>query len=514
MQLPLQGSLCFILLTMKKFLTIAIAMLFQTVIFAQGIDDANLFTQTYYQGTAKALGMGNAMGAVGGDMTAININPASMGIYRSSELTFSCNLLDNHNSSTYYGNNKEGNLFRFSIPNMGFVLSKERSNYKGLRFTQFGVGLTRTNDFNVRTNALGINPSSSLVDNYLNQIRNDYYPEGYNGELYTSMFPTSLLEENASAYTILPAWRTDLIDLFGPENNRYYSSPVPQGNIWQGQECDFKGRSEAWTFAGSANFFDKLFIGISVDLAHTKRFGTKVFKESRVEGTDTDFNEWSFTEDLHSTGWGGNAKIGFIYHATPWLRFGGAFHSPTIFSFSESWQTTTESEINWNPKKSLSPESHYEYTFIKPMKWIGSLAFVVGQKGMISLDAEYVNFGAARFKANDYDYGPTNEQIKSTLGRTLNLRLGTEWNLGGTYLRFGAAYYGSPFGLGKVGGSIKKASCGVSVPISANFTFDFAYELSHGKTYTTLYDAGELGIESITQSQFRHILLTTLKVRF
>ena len=494
MQLPLQGSLCFILLIMKKFLTIAIAVLFQTIIFAQGIDDANLFTQTYYQGTAKALGMGNAMGAVGGDMTAININPAGMGIYRSNEITMSLNLLDNYTKSTYYGTQNDGNQLRLSIPNVGFVRAKQRSNYRGLRFTQFGIVFTRTNDFNLQSNALGINPTSSMIDNYLARIN------GYSENELQDAFP----------YDIYPARKTNLIEPY--EDG--YDSPVPQGNIWQGQECSFKGRSEAWTFAGSLNINERFFVGISLDLAHTKRFGTKVFKESRVEGTETDFSQWSFTEDLTSTGWGGNAKIGFIYHATPWLRFGGAFHSPTIFSFSESWQTTTESEINWNPKKSLSPESHYEYTFIKPMKWIGSLAFVVGQKGMISLDAEYVNFGAARFKANDYDYGPTNEQIKSTLGRTLNLRLGTEWDLGGTYLRFGAAYYGSPFGLGKVGGSIKKASCGVSVPISANFTFDFAYELSHGKTYTTLYDAGELGIESITQSQFRHILLTTLKVRF
>ena len=499
---------------MKKILTIAFVLLIPVAMFAQGVDDANLFSQTYYQGTAKALGMGNAMGAVGGDMTAVCINPAGMGIYRSSEITASLNLLDNYSTSTYYGDKKDGNIFRFSIPNLGFVFAKERSNYKALRYTQFGFGLTRTNDFNMRTNALGINPSSSMVDNYLNQIRNDYYPEGYNGELYTSMFSTSLLEENASAYTILPAWRTYLIDLFGPENNRYYSSPVPQGNIWQGQECDFKGRSESWTFAGSANFFDKLFIGISVDLAHTKRFGTKVFKESRVEGTETDFNQWSFTEDLSSTGWGGNAKVGFIYHATPWFRFGAAFHSPTLYAFSEKWQTTTEAEINWVTNKSLSPQANYEYTFISPLKCVGSLAFVVGQQGMVSLDAEYMNYGMARFRANDFDYTPTNESIKESLGHTLNFRLGTEWYVGGTYLRFGTAYYGSPFGIGQTGGSVKKASCGVTVPVSSSITFDFAYELSHGTNYITLYDAGDLGIESITQKQNKHLLLTTLKIRF
>lgn len=480
--------------TMKKTLIIAAALLIQTVAFAQGVDDACLFSQTYYQGTAKALGMGNALGAVGGDMTAVCINPASMGIYRSSELTTSLSLSDNYNTSTYYGDKKDGNIFRFSIPNVGYVHAKERSNYKALRYTQFGVGLTRTNDFNVRTNAIGINPSSSMVDNYLARV------DGYTEEELQDAFP----------YDINPAWKTGLIYL---DDNHFYNSPVPQGNIWQGQEREFKGRSEAWTFAGSANFFDKLFVGISIDLAHTKRFGTKVFKESRVEDT-VKFNQWSFTEDLSSTGWGGNVKVGFIYHATPWFRFGAAFHSPTLYAFSEKWQTTTEAEINWITNKSLSPQSNYEYTFISPLKCMGSLAFVIGQQGMISLDVEYTNYGMARFKASDYDYTPTNESIKENLGHTANFRLGTEWYVGGTYLRFGTAYYGSPFGFGQTGGSVKKVSCGVSVPVSASTSFDFAYELSHGKNFITLYDAGDLGIESITHSNYRHLLLTTLKIRF
>lgn len=483
---------------MKKILTIVAAILLQMSAFAQGVDDANLFSQTYYQGTAKALGMGNAMGAVGGDMTAVCINPAGMGIYRSPELTMSCNFLDNYSTSTYYGDKKDGNIFRFSIPNVGFVYAKERSNYKALRYTQFGVGLTRTNDFNMRTNAMGINPTSSMVDNYLARA------EGYSESELKDAFP----------YDINPALNTGLIYFYKDQEGSHYDSPVPQGNIWQGQECDFKGRSEAWTFAGSINLYDRFFIGLSVDLLHAKRFGTKVFKESRIDGTETDFNQWSFTEDLSSTGWGIDAKVGFIYHATPWFRFGAAFQSPSQYAFSEKWQTTTEAEINWVTNKSLSPQANYEYTFTSPLKCVGSLAFVIGQQGMISLDAEYMNYGMARFKANDFDYTPTNESIKETLGHTLNFRLGTEWYVGGTYLRFGTAYYGSPFGLGQSGGSVKKASCGVSVPVSARTTFDFAYEFSHGTNYITLYDAGDLGIESITQKQNRHLLLTTLKIRF
>ena len=182
---------------MKKPYIIAIAFLLATTASAQNADDACLFSQTYYQGTAKALGMSNAMGAVGGDMTAVNINPASKRIYRSSEITTTLGLLDNYHSSTYYGTTNGGNKMRLSIPNVGYVHAKEKSNFRGLRFTQFGFGLTRTNDFNMVTNAEGINPGSSMIDNYLAQIN------GYSENELQDFFP----------YTVYPAWSTYLIDI-------------------------------------------------------------------------------------------------------------------------------------------------------------------------------------------------------------------------------------------------------------------------------------------------------------
>ena len=483
---------------MKRTLTTTIALLFVIFAFAQGADDACLFSHTYYQGTAKATGMGNALGAVGGDMTSICINPAGMGVYRSNEFTFSLGLMDNYISSDYYGTNHGGNKMRLSIPNTGYVSTKQRSNYRPLRYTQFGIGLTRTNDFNMSALCKGINPNSSKIDSYLARI------DGYAPDDLHADFP----------YDIYPAWSTYLIDLYEEDLGEYYGSPVPQGNIWQGQDNEFRGRSEAWTFAYSANYFDKLFLGMSLDLAHIKRFGTRTFQESRVDGTDTEFNQWHYQEDLSSTGWGVNLKAGLIYHANSWLRLGAAFHTPTIYSFDETWQTETESQILGVTRKSLSPESNYEYTFVSPLKWVGSMAFVMGNQGIISLDAEYTNYGAAKFKANDYDYTQTNDDIKYTYGSTFNFRVGSEWLMGSSYLRLGAAYYGSPFGFGEMGGSIKKASCGISVPAGVDTTFDLAYELTYGQSYHILYDAGELGIEAITQKQFKNLVVATLKVRF
>ena len=497
MQFKSEGGL-FYTNTMKRFLTIIFVLLFCITLFGQGSDDACLFSQTFYQGTAKALGMGNAMGAVGGDMTAVSINPAGMGIYRNNEFTTTLNLLDNYHRSSYYGTDNGANKIRLSIPNLGWVSTKPRSNFRPLRFTQFGIGLTRLNDYNLHTYAKGINPTSSKIDEYLARI------DGYSQFELRDAFP----------FDIYPAWSTYLIDLYEDEIGPYYSSPVPQGNIRQGQENNFKGRSEEWTFAGSANFFDQLYIGASANLRHIKREGTKDFQESSVEGADTEFNQWNFKENLSSDAWGGNLKAGFIYYANPWLRFGAAFHSPSIYNFNESWQTETESQINWVFQKSYSPQSNYEYTFFSPLKWVGSLAFIIRHQGIVSFDAEYINFGAARFKASDYDYDAINENIKNNFGKTFNFRLGSEWSLGNSYLRLGTAYYGSPFGIGKTSGSIKKASMGLGLPVSEATTFDFAYELSYGTSYIYLYDAGELGIEPVRQRQFKNNLAATLKVRF
>ena len=482
---------------MKKTITTLLLTLFGAMLFAQGTDDAYRFSQTYYQGTAKSLGMGNALGAVGGDMTSVSINPAGIGLYRSSELTMTLNLADNFHTASYYGTKESANKFRISIPNVGFVKTTPKSNYKPLRYSQFCISLNRTNDYNLHTYASGMNPTSSKIDEYLTRIY-DYLPY----EL-----------QSAFAYDIYPAWCTELIDY--DNQGSYYTSPVPQGGIIQSTEQDFKGRAEEWAFGYSANFFDKLYFGICADIAHIKRKGTTVFQESMPDQSDidTDFNSWSFTETLSSSGYGVNGKIGLIWIANRWLRLGAAFHSPTIYSFDESWQTQTESQIAWITRKSLSPQSNYKYYLFTPLKWIGSAAFFIGEQGMISLDAEMINFGAARLYANDYDYSSINQDITETYGRTFNFRLGTEWRIKDSYLRLGAGYYGSPFGLGDENLSAKKASVGISLPVGSAVTFDFAYEFTHGLRQYYLYNVDFLEIEPVYQKQFRHVAIATLKVR-
>ena len=489
---------------MKHTLFIIAAVFTAITAFGQSADDAMLFSQNFYQGTAKSMALGSAMGAIGADMTAISINPAGMGVYRSNELTFSTGLTNNQSHSTYYGNSTDiQNNVGMNIPNLGLIHAEETSNSGGFRFKQFGFSLTRTNDFNSKAFASGFNPNSSLMDNYLGQI-----PDGYNPNNFKNEFP----------YTLSPAWETFLLDI---DSANFFTSPVPQGTLQQEQAKSYKGRSEEWTFALSGNYNNRLFIGASIGLDHIKRVGTKTHTEYTTSATSTDFEtnfkKLDFTEDIASNGLGVNLKIGAIYFLTTWMRIGAAYHTPTLYNFDETWKTITEAHYipnsYYNSYYSFSsPVSNYEYDFYSPQKFIGSMAFIINHRGLISLDVDVMNFGRAKFDCKDYDYSNTNQDIKDTFKTTMNFRVGTEWQYKNVYFRGGCAYYGSPFGFGETSNSLKKASCGLGIQVNEGVLFDFAYEFSHGKQFYTLYAYED--IEPICQTLNRHAAVATIKVKF
>ena len=486
---------------MKHTLLILLAAFSVVSAFGQGSDDARIFAQTIYQGTAKSMALGGAMGAIGADMTAISINPAGMGVYRCNELTMSMGLADNSSRSTYYGNKEsQQSKSNLNIPNIGYVSTKEKSNYGELRFTQFGIILNRTNDYNSIAFASGFNPSSSLMDNYLDQI-----PDGYNPDYFRDDYP----------FTLSPAWESFLIDV---DDEGYFTSPVPQGKIQQEQTKSFKGRSEEWTFALSANYNERFFIGGSIGLDHIKLSGTKILTEYTTEASpETNFRKLDFTKDITSNAWGFNLKLGAIYYLTTWMRLGVSFHTPTVYSFDESRKTITEAYYKPNDYYNdyyyePSRISDYNYDFRTPSKFIGSMAFIINHRGLIALDADVLNYGWARFDYEDYDYSFVNQEIKDTYKTTLNFRLGTEWQYKNVYFRGGCAYYGSPYGFGKANCAVKKASCGLGIQVDEGVLFDFAYEFGHGKQEYVLYAYED--IEPIQQTLNRHAFVVTMKVKF
>ena len=73
---------------MKKYILLSGIAIFITLFAgAQDLMDALRYSNIAVSGTARAGAMGNAFGALGGDFTSASINPAGLGLYRSSEFT-------------------------------------------------------------------------------------------------------------------------------------------------------------------------------------------------------------------------------------------------------------------------------------------------------------------------------------------------------------------------------------------------------------------------------------------
>ena len=77
---------------------------------------ALLFSEDDANTTARATAMGGAFGALGGDISVMNINPAGLALYNNSSFSGSFNSRNTAIASNYYGRsiNTENQFFNFS----------------------------------------------------------------------------------------------------------------------------------------------------------------------------------------------------------------------------------------------------------------------------------------------------------------------------------------------------------------------------------------------------------------
>ena len=154
---------------MKKLLLILLAIV-PFCVKGQNLYDVFNISATYYQGTAKSAAMGNAMGAVGDDFSAISINPAGLGLFRKPAFVFTPSILTTHTKSNYYEDIASDSKAKLSINNVGIV-GVNRSYDKAVNW---GFGMNRTNNFNNRIYVDGLNPNNSLLDAYFVEMLEKY----------------------------------------------------------------------------------------------------------------------------------------------------------------------------------------------------------------------------------------------------------------------------------------------------------------------------------------------------
>ena len=115
---------------------------------AQNAYDAANVLGSELNGTARFVGMGGAMGALGGDISVIGTNPAGIGIFRSNDLSVSFGLNNTATASNFRGTSMKEDNTRASLDQLGFVYSMKIGNTTSLRYVNFGFNYRKSKNFN------------------------------------------------------------------------------------------------------------------------------------------------------------------------------------------------------------------------------------------------------------------------------------------------------------------------------------------------------------------------------
>lgn len=412
----------------SKTTLISCLLLMQGVAQAQNVLDAGKYGQVASYGTARSIGFGNTLGSVGGDYSTVNVNPAGLGMYRSSEYMFSPGLRFSGSNSNYTGISSSDNNVRFGFNNIGVVFTSAQS---GRRYEKaewksvtLGIGVNHIADF-------------SRTYNY----------NGYNNKNSGSQY----FEADALKYGVndvgTPAYlgyQSYLLD------NSYHSLVPYAKGLDQFKSVQEKGGINELAFSLGGNYKEKLLLGASIGIPIINHTVNTSFGEQTHDPKVSDsFNYFRYDEYYKTTGSGVNLKIGAIYKFNDYFRAGFAFHTPSFYTLTEISNSNISTTSNiFGTHAVATANNQYEYRLMTPFKAIASITGILGKHGFISADYEYVNYRSMRYtlNANDKAYENTiNARIRNLYGSASNLRIGTEVRIDDFRIRAGYGFYGSPY---------------------------------------------------------------------
>lgn len=454
---------------MKRKYLLAFAFIFSlTTMYGQGEMDAYKFSRNDLKGSARAMGMGGAFGALGDDLTAISINPAGVGTYIRSEAAITFNFQNSRNTAEVAWNKSlpmDNSKFKFTADNISFVGVMPTNNDEA-PFVNFGVTYNRLKDFNrvYQTRGVGM----------VNKSMTDYMAERAKGYK-----PTELGSTNG--YAPWDASGVDWMAIFGynsglivptASNNQVYKSSLRSASniiLPYDQELTVEetGGINSYDFSLGTTFSDMLSAGVTLSITDISYTMNSTFIEDFVSGNKA--GGYDFWNQLETKGTGAQVALGLIFKPVEQFRIGVSYHSPTWYDMTdyyraEVWHNLTELKsvagVSIDPAYTdgvirtfddANEVGQFDYTFRTPDKWTFSLTGLIGKFAKINVDYDYTNYSNMKLHddrgyalSSDSYYDP-NTQIKRDFKNSSSLRIGLEYRVSKQFaVRAGYSWVESP----------------------------------------------------------------------
>ena len=476
---------------MKKNTYILIALfVISTGVYAQGQMDALRFSQGDIFGTARAMGMAGAYGALGNDQTGVSINPAGIAMYQRNEIVGTFQFMEN---TARVGDETRGRG-TFDLPNFGFVAYFPLRSHS-MPFINVGLTSNRTQSFNRRVSAIGNHTNSRLIDfiafesNYFGLNEFDLeFRDGHNTweQPWLSVlgYNSWLINQNA--------------------NGRW--TPINTGEqVWDEIQMRESGFIDNFGFTLGTTINNVLSIGASLTVTTVSYRLDSYYHEDFIDNGR--YGGYTLRNMLTTDGAGIDGRFGVIFRPIHELRIGVSYHTPTRFALRETFGATMIDEMTdfiidddptYEKGRTDSPIFGNEFDLRTPGKWVFSVAGILGDL-IISADYEITNFRNVtlfdsphtQWRYDRYRFEGHNNRISEDFRTASTLRLGLDYRITPQLsVRAGYAWmqnpnndafrnYGDPMVTGSntifmVQGDAHMFTTGLGYWFNRNFFLDFA----------------------------------------
>ncbi|MDR1161991.1 MAG: outer membrane protein transport protein [Tannerellaceae bacterium] len=439
---------------MKKIiLTISALVLVSSAVFSQEQLDAYRMAQTDLFGTARYMSMGGAFGALGGDISVMNVNPAGLAVYRSSEFVTTLSLNSASSESNWEELKATGSRTRLYFDNIAYVTYFPTSSDEGLLGWNVGFSYNRVKNFNKSYSLRGNANSLYSLSDYMAERA---YGINVNDLKITSGYDPYSSKDVNDWLSVL-GYDAGYFESYKDNNKKYYSAfgendGSGKWNPYQLKVAELNvnewGGIDQYDIAFGLNISNKLMLGATVAITDISYHYTSYYTEDFVNANYLKLDNWLDTE---GTGYGFN--IGAIAQPVDFFRLGVAYNSPTWYKAVDYYRATATADSHfWNEKYTSDTPGNAstEYEFRSPDRWIFSGAVILGRTALLSVDYELTNYKNMKLYDVYNDGGVSENQysnttIRDNFGNAGTLRVGAEVKVTPQFaVRAGAAWIGNP----------------------------------------------------------------------
>lgn len=348
-------------------------------------ENANIATEDL-NGTARYVGMGGAMDALGADISTIATNPAGIGLFRHSTANVSFGFTTQQESKNFGGKNKTNVNFdqvgfvyshrtgRNSFLNVAFNYHKSR-NFNQILSAASALSGASQNKLSYMKYATGVFDLSQNSNGYLVGKNETFSQIDY---LYTNTLCRNT-DETANNTSI------DYNEANGYDFNRESSGYIGE-----------------YDFNISGNINDRVYLGLTFGISdvHYKGFGE--YSEGIVDVTDMSIGGVRVADERRITGTGFNVKGGIIFRPveeSP-FRIGLSIATPTWYDLTTRNDTYLYNNTTNGDYKNAYIGEDYEFKLYTPWKFGLSLGTTVGRSLALGATYEYADYGSLDSRIN------------------------------------------------------------------------------------------------------------------